>query len=99
MRVNFFLAAVAMTALCGCVSSAKTQELRESPGFAAGYGDGCVTANEADKSFSTKEVSDASAFENDEGYRYGWRQGFLECSPQGPQPKTGGRILGERNEY
>lgn len=75
------------------------ERLRESPGFAAGYGDGCTTATEEDKSFSTKRERDAYAFENDEGYRAGWRQGYLECSNQTPEAKDGGRILGERNEY
>lgn len=83
----------------GCTTGADLQALREAPGFAAGYGDGCSTATEEDKSFSTKTRRDAYAFENDESYRAGWRQGYLECGNQTPEAKDGGRILGERNEY
>lgn len=93
---SVFAVAVAAT---GCASYADMEALRETPGFAAGYGDGCTTATEEDKSFSTKRARDAYAFENDEGYRAGWRQGYLECSTQTPEAKDGGRILGERNEY
>jgi hypothetical protein len=91
--------AAAALMLAGCASSADMLALREAPGFQAGYGDGCVTATEEDKSFSTKTTRDAYAFDNDEAYRAGWRQGYLECSNQTPEAKDGGRILGERNEY
>ena len=82
----------------GC-ATADMAALREAPGFPAGYGDGCSTATEEDKSFSTKQTRDAYAFKNDEAYRAGWRQGYLECTTQTPEAKDGGRILGERNEY
>lgn len=73
--------------------------LREMPSFQVGYGDGCATSNEEDKSFSTKSERDAYAFDNDEAYRAGWRQGYLECNNRTPDAIDGGRILGERNEY
>ena len=93
------LIAAALTAAAGCASNADLAALREQPGFAAGYGDGCSTATEEDKSFSTRQSRDAYAFENDDAYRAGWRQGYLECSHTTPEAKDGGRILGERNEY
>lgn len=88
-----------MAALGGCVSNFDAQSLREEPGFHAGYGDGCTTASEEDKSFSTRQVRDAYAFDNDQAYRAGWRQGYLECTSAVPEANDGGRILGERNEY
>lgn len=91
--------AAAAFALGGCATSADLQALREAPGFQAGYGDGCSTAAEEDKSFSTRQVRDAYQFENDDAYRAGWRQGYLECVNAIPEAKDGGRILGERNEY
>lgn len=91
--------ALAGIGAASCASSADMAALREAPGYAAGYGDGCTTATEEDKSFSTKQERDAYAFKNDEAYRAGWRQGYLECSTQSPEAKDGGRILGERNEY
>jgi len=83
----------------GCATDGELAELRESPSFSAGYADGCATATEEDKSFSTRIQRDAHAFETDKAYRAGWRQGHLECSTQTPDAKDGGRILGERNEY
>jgi len=91
--------ALLAAAAASCASTADMATLRESPGYSAGYGDGCLTATEEDKSFSSKQERDAYAFKNDEAYRAGWRQGYLECSTQTPEAKDGGRILGERNEY
>lgn len=90
---------LAIGAAAGC-STGNLAELREQPSFHAGFGDGCITANEEDKSFSTKSTRDKYAFENDEAYRAGWRQGWLECGEaRTPDAIDGGRILGERNEY
>lgn len=83
----------------GCATSAELQELREAPGFQAGYVDGCETAGEREKSFSTREARDDYAFENDEAYRAGWRRGYMECGDVIPEPKDGGRILGEGGEH
>ena len=83
----------------GCASSLENQQLRESPGFQAGYVDGCATAQEEEKSFSTRRQRDAYAFDNAEAYRAGWRQGYLECSNTIPEPKDGGRMLGEGRDY
>ncbi|WP_425411020.1 hypothetical protein [Hyphococcus sp.] len=94
----FSLIALSVAA-SGCATQSNLALLRESPGFAAGYGDGCTTGTEEDKSFSTKRTRDTYSFDNDEAYRAGWRQGYLECSHQTPEAKDGGRILGERNEY
>ena len=60
--------------------------------------DGCVTATEADKSFSTKRERDDFAFERDKAYAAGWRQGYLQCGGNERQPNDGGRVLGEDNE-
>lgn len=70
----------------------------DAPGYQAGYGDGCVTATEADKSFSTKRQRDDDAFASDKAYAAGWRQGYLQCGGNERQPNDGGRVLGEENE-
>lgn len=101
-RLSFFgplAAALAAASLAGCASSENLAALKQAPGYQAGYVDGCYTATEADKSFSTKKKRDDDAFENDEAYRAGWRHGYLECQTQTPEPRDGGRITGERNEY
>ncbi len=89
---------LAAGAAAGCVNS-DLAALREQPSFHVGFADGCTTSNEEDKSFSTKSARDKYAFENDEAYRAGWRQGWLECNERTPDAIDGGRILGERNEY
>ena len=99
MKRNLLIAGAGALAMAGCASSHELQALREHPSFQVGFGDGCHTANEEDKSFSTKSARDAYAFDNDKAYRAGWRQGYLECAPLTPNPNNGGRVLGERNEY
>lgn len=99
MKLRLTVIVASALALSACASDPELQALREQPSFQVGFGDGCLTANEEDKSFSTKSARDAYAFENDKAYRAGWRQGYLECAPMTPDPNDGGRVLGERNEY
>ena len=93
------LLAIAAVTLTGCATSADIEALREYPGFQAGYSDGCLTSTEEDKSFSTDKARDTYAFEEDEAYRAGWRQGYLECTSRVPNQNNGGRVLGERDQY
>jgi hypothetical protein len=97
MSAAFSVAVISTSA--GCATGENLAALREMPSFHVGYNDGCLTANEEDKSFSTKTARDKEAFETDEAYRAGWRQGYLECNTGTPDAIDGGRILGERNEY
>ncbi len=98
---GFLPSAIAVStglALSACASSA--QLLAEEPSYQAGYGDGCATAIEEDKSFSRKKTRDAYLFENDKAYRAGWRQGYLACGERNAENETdGGLILGQDNEY
>jgi len=88
--------ALASVLLAGCATGADIEALQESPSFQVGYGDGCLTSTEDDKSFSSKRSRDAYAFDHDDAYRAGWRQGYLQCSNAIPAPNNGGRILGQR---
>lgn len=92
-----FAGILAAAALSSCASD--TTLLAEEPSWQAGYGDGCVTATEADKSFSTKRVRDEILFDSDRAYRAGWRQGYLSCGGADSQDSDGGLILGQDNEY
>ena len=92
------IAFILTTGLAGCATS-DTALLAEEPGFVAGFGDGCATATEEDKSFSTKRVRDDYQFENDRAYRAGWRQGYQECQPIQRRPDDGGRILGNERDF
>ena len=92
----FVLTAILMASAC---ASDEALRLADEPGYQAGYGDGCVTATERDKSFSTKRVRDEYMFDNDRAYRAGWRQGFLQCGGRTAAASDGGLILGQENEY
>lgn len=96
---RFFVAAILLAApALGCASS-ETLGLADEPSFQAGYGDGCVTSSEEEKSFSTKRERDEYMFANDRAYRAGWRQGYIQCGGRTAARNDGGRILGQQNEY
>ena len=91
-----FLSAAALAA---CASDGDMMLLSEDPAYTAGYGDGCATAIEKDKSFSTRRSRDEAAFETSRAYRAGWRQGYIQCGGRTAARNDGGRILGQQNEY
>lgn len=95
---GFAAAGLAVALAAGCASD-ETLALAEEPSFQQGYGDGCVTSTEEDKSFSTKRERDEYLFANDRAYRAGWRQGYVQCGGRASPPNDGGRILGQQNEY
>ena len=84
--------------LGGCVSD-DVAALRDDPQYSAGFGDGCTTAQEEEKSFSTKRVQDAYAFETSRGYKAGWRQGYFNCQNPVRRPDDGGRVLGNEGAF
>lgn len=90
---------LALALAAGACASDDALQLAEQPGYQAGYGDGCATAAEEDKSFSTIRVRDEYEFDNDRAYRAGWRQGYLQCGSRQPPRNDGGRELGQGNEY
>ncbi len=80
----------------GACSTSKLAALQNEPGYLAGFSDGCQTAREAEKSFSTKRVRDDYAFSEDESYQLGWRAGLQQCNyPNDDITARGGRIFGE----
>ena len=86
--------------LSGCTTLGDGENLSEEPSYQAGYGDGCATGIEEDKSFSTSRTRDEYLFDNDRAYRSGWRQGFLSCSQRNAENESnGGLILGQPNQY
>lgn len=90
------LCAAAAIVLGACASDSG---LAEEPGYVAGYGDGCATAHELEKSFSTKRVKDDYQFDNDRAYRAGWRQGYQQCQRPYRTTDDGGRILGDEEGF
>lgn len=98
VRLSLAAALAAGLAAASCAST-DTDMLAEEPGYQAGYGDGCTTATEEDKSFSRKRARDDYMFDNDRAYRAGWRQGYLQCGSQNISRNDGGRLLGRQDEY
>ena len=94
VRAAFRVLVLSAAVCAGACATEETLGLREDPAFAAGFGDGCVTASEEEKSFSTKRARDAYEFENNRAYRAGWRQGYFQCQNPVEENDTGGRILG-----
>ncbi len=86
-----------------CISGCATTDfaaLQEEPGYIAGFSDGCATAQEAEKSFSTERVRDDIAFNDDKSYQAGWRSGLLQCDYRNDDTTSqGGRILGENQNF
>jgi hypothetical protein len=91
-----FLGAVGALLLAACAGD---PALTEDPAFLSGYGDGCATAHELEKSFSTKRVKDDHQFETDRAYRSGWRQGYQQCRTPYRKTDDGGRILGDEEGF
>ncbi len=103
-RLNqWLIAGAALAVSCaaaGCTTVDDGQLLSDEPSFQAGYGDGCATGIEEDKSFSREKTRDTYLFDNDKAYRAGWRQGYLACSERNRENESdGGLILGQDNEY
>ena len=86
MKTGYFALAGLLTGLMltasGCVSPETMQQAMDGPMYPAGYADGCASAREADRAFSTKVIQDENLFENDRSYRTGWRQGFSSCKTE-----------------
>ncbi|MBY0422513.1 MAG: hypothetical protein K2Q06_09425, partial [Parvularculaceae bacterium] len=75
-----------------------TDLLASEPNYGRGYSDGCQTASERGKSFSTKTVRDDALFDSDKGYRAGWRYGYQNCGLRVSPSPDGGRALGQEGD-
>ncbi len=94
--LKIIAAAATLAALAACATDSG---LSEEPGFVAGFGDGCATAQEEDKSFSTARHRDGDAFDSDKAYRAGWRQGWQQCKDPTGRPSDGGLVLGDEDRF
>ncbi len=73
---------VMLLAAAGCSTPSQTQQAMDGAMYPAGYADGCESAREAGKPFSTKVVQDRNLYRDDASYATGWRQGFAACNTQ-----------------
>ncbi|MGV6801210.1 MAG: hypothetical protein ACWA5L_04745 [bacterium] len=65
-------------ALSACANNAA--KYADEPYYPAGFNDGCESAQAVSLSQFTQDITrDEDLFNNDNGYRYGWRQGYNSC--------------------
>ena len=68
--------------LSGCGILLPTQRDRaakNTPGFKAGYSDGCASATIQDTNYRGDQVRDENLYNTDKHYRSGWASGFYNC--------------------
>ena len=95
MKKILIVATLALSlAGCGIVFPSASQRAgKNTPGFRAGYSDGCASATIQDTNYRTDQVRDESAYAADKHYRAGWTSGFSSCRTnltrdpsKGPRP-------------
>jgi hypothetical protein len=97
MRKSYRIAVVALAAvsLAGCgilFPSARMRATRNTPGFKAGYTDGCSAASAAAAGESTGTVRDKNSYETDPNYRAGWASGMANCRTAGSPSADGSPV-------
>ncbi|MGA7674020.1 MAG: hypothetical protein WCA78_03120 [Rhizomicrobium sp.] len=80
VRIAITLFAALSLAGCGIFFPSAAQRAgRNTPGFKAGYSDGCASATNQDTSYRHEQVRDESSYASDKNYRAGWASGFSAC--------------------
>ena len=71
--------------LLGACATTDVTETADGGYYPVGYSDGCASAGEAGKAFSSKTIRDKTLFETYSSYRSGWRQGYQACGRTSPR--------------
>jgi hypothetical protein len=74
-------AALAML-LAGCGILFPSQQMRatkNTPGFKAGFSDGCSAASAASANMREDKFRDQASYDTDPNYRAGWANGMANC--------------------
>ncbi|MGB8601801.1 MAG: hypothetical protein WCD42_06345 [Rhizomicrobium sp.] len=75
------LAALSLTG-CGILfPSAKMRATKNTPGFKAGFADGCSAATAPSADYSADKFRDKALYDSDANYRFGWGNGMANCRP------------------
>ncbi|MEO1311255.1 MAG: hypothetical protein AAFV51_09840 [Pseudomonadota bacterium] len=88
-----FLLAIALAG-AGCVGD-DILELQAEAEWPLGYSDGCATAEERSRKFSTRVVRDDDLFESNRAYAAAWRQGYQACGRLNSDVVDSGGLDGE----
>ena len=86
------IALLAAVALAGCgilLPSHRDRAAKNTPGFKAGYSDGCASATIQDTNYRADQVRDENLYNTDKHYRAGWASGFYNCRTNQTHGATG----------
>lgn len=86
------LALACALSVAGCGILLPTQRDRaakNTPGFKAGYSDGCASATIQDTNYRADQVRDENLYKTDKFYRSGWASGFYNCRTNRTHPMSG----------
>jgi len=88
LTASIAVAAAVLLAGCGIfMPSARDRAAKNTPGFKAGYSDGCASATIQDTNYRAEQIRDENLYKTDKHYRSGWSSGFYNCRssarPQG----------------
>jgi hypothetical protein len=82
MTTRTVIAALLAVSLAGCgilMPSARDRAAKNTPGFKAGFSDGCASATMQDTNYRTDQSRDEALYKSDKHYRSGWASGFYNC--------------------
>lgn len=68
--------------LAGCgilFPSHRDRAAKNTPGFKAGFSDGCASATNEQTSYRAEQIRDEQLYKTDKHYRAGWASGFYNC--------------------
>jgi hypothetical protein len=83
------IALVAAVSLAGCgilLPSQRDRAAKNTPGFKAGYSDGCASATMLDTNYRADQMRDENLYKTDKHYRSGWASGFYNCHTNQARP-------------
>jgi hypothetical protein len=85
------IAVAATLTLAGCgilLPSSRDRAAKNTPGFKAGYSDGCASATIQDTNYRADQIRDDNLYKTDKHYRSGWSSGFYNCRTNNSHPVT-----------
>jgi hypothetical protein len=87
-------ALAAALALAGCAilfPSAEQRATKDTPGFKAGFNDGCAASSTVSADYSAEKFRDKASYDSDPNYRAGWANGLHNCrrTDAVPNPNAG----------
>lgn len=92
MKLRSLFVVLAAVSLAGCgilMPTSRDRAAKNTPGFKAGYSDGCASATIQDTNYRADQVRDENLYKTDKHYRSGWASGLANCRTNRTHPITG----------